>query len=51
MPEVVTFGESMARLNPTVVGPLRHAPTLSLGIAGAEANVAIGLARLGIEVS
>jgi 2-dehydro-3-deoxygluconokinase len=45
--EVVTFGETMALLTPPRVGLLRHADSLRLGIAGAESNVAIGLARLG----
>jgi 2-dehydro-3-deoxygluconokinase len=45
--EVVTFGETMALLTPPRVGLLRHADSLRLGIAGAETNVAIGLARLG----
>jgi len=46
--EVYTIGEAMARISSTGTGPLRHSPTLALGIAGAEANVAIGLARLGV---
>jgi 2-dehydro-3-deoxygluconokinase len=46
--EVYTIGEAMARISSTVTGPLRHSPTLKLGIAGAEANVAIGLSRLGV---
>lgn len=47
MSEVVTFGESMARLTGTQIGPLRLSPSLNLGIAGAESNFSIGLARLG----
>lgn len=47
MVDVITFGETMARLTASSVGPLRHATNLSLSIAGAESNVAIGLSRLG----
>ena len=50
MPDVVTFGETMGRLTTRGIGPLRHTPTLDVGVAGAESNVAIGLARLGISV-
>ncbi|MGN9912372.1 sugar kinase [Phytohabitans sp. LJ34] len=45
MTDVLTFGETMAALR--AGGPLRLGGQLSLSIAGAEANVAIGLARLG----
>jgi 2-dehydro-3-deoxygluconokinase len=44
-PDVVTFGETMAALRST--GPLRMGGSLALSVAGAESNVAIGLARLG----
>ncbi|MFC1417887.1 sugar kinase [Streptacidiphilus cavernicola] len=44
---VVTLGESMAALGSPAPGPLRHAPHLTLSIAGAESNVAIGVRRLG----
>jgi 2-dehydro-3-deoxygluconokinase len=50
MTDVLTFGETMALLTPLQVGLLRHADTLDVGIAGAESNVAIGLARLGASV-
>lgn len=45
--DLVTLGETLARLDSPVPGPLRHARSLDLGIAGAESNVAIGLRRLG----
>ncbi|MCW2885225.1 MAG: sugar kinase [Streptosporangiaceae bacterium] len=45
--QLVTLGESLARLDNPVVGPLRHARSLDLGVAGAESNVAIGFRRLG----
>ncbi|MCX5126781.1 sugar kinase [Streptomyces sp. NBC_00347] len=44
-PEVVTVGETMAALRAT--GPVRLGAPMQLSVAGAEANVAIGLARLG----
>jgi 2-dehydro-3-deoxygluconokinase len=50
-PRIVTAGETMALVLPTAPGRLRHASSLSLSIAGAESNVAIGLARLGIAAS
>lgn len=51
MSDVVTFGESMARLSATRIGPLHLSPQLDLGIAGAESNLAVGLARLGSSVT
>ena len=45
MTEVLTCGEAMAVLRGP--GPLRLGGSLELSVAGAEANVAIGLARLG----
>jgi 2-dehydro-3-deoxygluconokinase len=48
---VVTAGETMALVVPPSPGRLRHASSLSLSIGGAESNVAIGLARLGIPAS
>ncbi|MCU1411023.1 MAG: sugar kinase [Rhodoglobus sp.] len=48
MKGVVTLGETMMVLAAASVGPLRHAQRLDLSIAGAESNVAIGVARLGV---
>lgn len=48
---VVTLGETMALVRTSEIGSLRHAHGLTLGIGGAETNVAIGLARLGVPVS
>jgi 2-dehydro-3-deoxygluconokinase len=45
--DLITVGETMALLTSPGVGPLRHASSLSLGVAGAESNVAIGVSRLG----
>jgi 2-dehydro-3-deoxygluconokinase len=46
-PALVTLGETMALFSSDRVGPLRHAATMRVGIAGAESNVAIGVRRLG----
>jgi 2-dehydro-3-deoxygluconokinase len=51
MSEVVTLGETMALMKADTLGPLAHAASLSLGIGGAESNVAIALQRLGISVT
>ncbi|MDT0459079.1 sugar kinase [Streptomyces sp. DSM 41527] len=47
-PDVFTFGETMVALRGS--GPLKLGGTMQVSIAGAESNVAIGLARLGHEV-
>ncbi|WP_199432774.1 sugar kinase [Qaidamihabitans albus] len=43
---LLTFGETIAAFS-TESGRLRHASTVSVGIAGAESTVAIGVRRLG----
>ncbi|SNS70581.1 2-dehydro-3-deoxygluconokinase [Asanoa hainanensis] len=48
MIDVATFGETMAALRAD--GPIRLGGTMRLSVAGAESNVAIGLARLGHRV-
>lgn len=45
---LVTLGETMAVLSTPGTGLLRHARSLDLGVAGAEATVAIGATRLGL---
>jgi 2-dehydro-3-deoxygluconokinase len=45
--DVVTLGEMMVMLVATEPGPLRAIETFRKHVAGSEANVAIGLARLG----
>ncbi len=47
-PDVLTFGETMVALRGS--GPLKLGGTMHVSIAGAESNVAIGLARLGHDV-
>jgi sugar/nucleoside kinase (ribokinase family) len=47
---VLTVGETMALLDPEHDGPPRTGAHFTLRVAGAESNVAIGLARLGVPV-
>ncbi|MEU4557092.1 sugar kinase [Actinoplanes sp. NPDC023936] len=44
---LLTFGESMGIFVADGIGTLDHARSFALGLAGAESNVAIGVARLG----
>lgn len=44
---IVTFGEALVRFTPPPGESLERAQTLSVEVAGAEANVAVALARLG----
>lgn len=46
--DVVTFGEALGSIR--AAGMIRHGGAMSLSLAGAETNVAIGLARLGHSV-
>jgi len=46
---VVTFGELMLRLSPPGQERLFQSPTLRTGFGGCEANVAVGLAQLGVR--
>jgi 2-dehydro-3-deoxygluconokinase len=48
---VATIGETMALMRTRDIGSLRHISDMVLGIGGAESNVAIGLRRLGIDVT
>lgn len=50
MYDVVTLGECMAVLYPTEPVTMDHVSTLTLDIAGAESNTAIGLSQLGHRV-
>ena len=51
MTEVVTLGECLIAFVATGPGPLAEAATFERFVAGAEANVAVGLARLGHAVA
>jgi sugar/nucleoside kinase (ribokinase family) len=48
--DVITLGESMALLAAQAPGPLAEVAQFTRMLAGAETNVAIGLARLGLRV-
>ncbi len=48
--DVITFGEAMMMLVADRPGPIEHAQAFYKRTAGAETNVAIGLARLGLKV-
>lgn len=47
--DAVTLGEAMVALTAEQVGPMRHATTFRRCAAGAEFNVAVGLARMGLR--
>ncbi len=47
-PELVTFGESMGLFTAQDTRGLEYASTLHKSFGGAESNVAIGVARLGL---
>lgn len=49
--KVLTIGETLVSFQPNDRLSLKMSHSLSASIAGAESNVAIGLARLGIDVS
>ncbi len=51
MAEVVTFGETMIRLSTPRFHRLEQTPSLDVRAGGAEANVAVALARLGTPVA
>ena len=48
-PRAVTFGELMLRLSPPGPEQLFQSPELRTGFGGCEANVAVGLAHLGVR--
>jgi 2-dehydro-3-deoxygluconokinase len=45
--EIITVGETLGLIRPLTPGRLRHSSGATLGIGGAESNVAIGVTRLG----
>lgn len=51
MTQVVTFGETMGLFRATSTGALTEVSDFELAIGGADSNVAIGLARLGVPVT
>ena len=50
MVDVVTLGETMLRLSPVNVSTLEEAQQFQVDVAGAESNVAVGLARMELKV-
>jgi len=51
MTGIVTLGETMGLFSAASIGSLAHVDSFRLGIGGAESNVAIGLARLGVAAT
>lgn len=51
MPKLITIGETMAAFTPDSHGPLRYITGFGVRTAGAESNVAVGLAKLGVEAA
>lgn len=47
--DVVTIGDALITMNPLTNGPLRFVNTFERKVGGAELNVAIGCARLGLD--
>lgn len=48
---VLTLGETMGLISGAQTGSFAHVSQASIGIGGAESNVAVGLIRLGVPVS
>ncbi|MBO8173330.1 MAG: sugar kinase [Bacillaceae bacterium] len=49
MKDVVTIGDAMITFNPDTKGPMRFVSSFQRKVGGAELNVAIGCARLGLQ--
>lgn len=49
MNDIITIGDAMIAFNPSDTGPMKFVPSFTRNIGGAELNVAIGCARLGLE--
>lgn len=49
MNDVITIGEAMITFNPGTTGPMKFVNTFEKKIGGAELNLAIGCARLGLN--
>jgi 2-dehydro-3-deoxygluconokinase len=49
MKDVITIGDAMITMNPASKGPMRFVHSFERNVGGAELNVAIGCARLGLE--
>ncbi len=51
MIDVTAIGEPLVQFNPLEEGPLKHAPLYEKHAAGSEANVVIGVSRLGFNTA
>ncbi len=51
MSEVICLGETMAMVTPANGAPLHHAEQMTLAMGGAESNVALGLAAMGVRTA
>ncbi len=49
MNDVITIGDAMITMDPATTGPLRFVDTYKRKVGGAELNVVIGCARLGLK--
>jgi len=49
MLDIVTMGEMLVQFNSVTTGPLRHSVYFEKHAAGAEANFAVGMARMALE--
>jgi sugar/nucleoside kinase (ribokinase family) len=49
MPKVVTVGEPLIQLNAVTTGPLRNVTYFERHVAGSEANVAVGVSKMGLS--
>jgi 2-dehydro-3-deoxygluconokinase len=49
MKDVITIGDAMITMNPASKGPMRFVHSFERNVGGAELNVAIGCARLGLN--
>jgi len=47
--DVITFGEAMIRLSPPDYARIEQANTFNISVGGGELNVAVGVARLGLN--
>lgn len=47
--DIITIGDALVTFNPSKKGPLRFVHTFEKKVGGAELNVAIGCARLGLK--
>ncbi|WP_204502235.1 sugar kinase [Aquibacillus albus] len=46
---MITIGDAMITLNPSIAGPMRFVSSFDRKVGGAELNVAIGCSRLGLK--